>query len=45
MEFVPALKKLLSGFRLPGEGQIVDRMMEKFGEKFVSCNPNGSDGI
>jgi brefeldin A-inhibited guanine nucleotide-exchange protein len=32
------LKRLLSGFRLPGEGQKVDRIMEKFGEKFCSDN-------
>ena len=35
---------VLQGFRLPGEGQIVDRIMERFGEKFVSDNPNGTDG-
>lgn len=38
--FVPALKTLLSGFRLPGEGQKVDRIMEKFGEKYVKDNPD-----
>lgn len=37
--FVPSLKILLSGFRLPGEGQKVDRIMEKFGEKYVKDNP------
>lgn len=30
---------MLSGFRLPGEGQKVDRIMEKFGEKFWRDNP------
>ena len=44
VDFVTALKTVLQGFRLPGEGQIVDRIMEKFGEKFVSDNPNGTDG-
>jgi brefeldin A-inhibited guanine nucleotide-exchange protein len=37
--FVPSLKVLLAGFRLPGEGQKVDRIMEKFGEKYVKDNP------
>lgn len=41
--FVSALKIILSGFRLPGEGQVVDRIMEKFGEKYASDNPNGGD--
>ena len=36
---------MLLGFRLPGEGQIVDRMMECFGEKFVHDNPNGTENI
>lgn len=39
--FVNGLKMMLSGFRLIGEGQIVDKMMEKFGEKFAADNPNG----
>jgi guanine nucleotide-exchange factor len=38
MYFVDALKKMLSGFRIPGEGQVVDRMMEKFGVKFATDN-------
>jgi len=32
--FVEGMKKLLAGFRLPGEGQKADRIMEKFGEKY-----------
>lgn len=39
VSFVESLKTLLSGFRMPGEGQKVDRMMEKFGEKFNKDNP------
>ena len=31
-------RKFLSGFRLPGEAQKIDRLMEKFAERFVSCN-------
>eukprot|EP00474_Spongospora_subterranea_P009142 CRZ09600.1 hypothetical protein [Spongospora subterranea] len=34
-----ALRKFLGGFRLPGESQIIDRMMEKFAERFCVCNP------
>jgi Sec7-like guanine-nucleotide exchange factor len=40
MHFVDSLKKLLAGFRLPGEGQKVDRIMEKFGEKYCRDNPD-----
>ena len=36
---VESLKELLSTFRLPGEGQKVDRIMEKFGEKYVLDSP------
>ena len=32
-------RTFLSGFRLPGEAQKIDRLMEKFAERFVSCNP------
>ena len=37
--FVDALKMLLQGFRIPGEGQQVDRFMEKFGEKLSRDRP------
>lgn len=41
MPFPPACLILSSpqGFRLPGEAQKIDRLMEKFAERFVSCNP------
>ncbi len=29
----------MNGFRLPGEAQKIDRLMEKFAERFVNCNP------
>lgn len=29
----------MQGFRLPGEAQKIDRLMEKFAERFVKCNP------
>ena len=34
MEFDEAIRHFLSGFRLPGEAQKIDRMMEKFAERF-----------
>lgn len=30
----------MDGFRLPGEAQKIDRLMEKFAERFVHCNPD-----
>ena len=36
---VPAARTFLNGFRLPGEAQKIDRLMEKFAERYVSCNP------
>ena len=36
--YVDAMKRMLAGFRLPGEGQKVDRIMEKFGEKYSLDN-------
>ena len=38
MEFVAALRHLLSKFRLPGESQKIDRIMEKFAERYVENN-------
>lgn len=34
MDFVSAIRLFLSGFRLPGEAQKIDRIMEKFAEKY-----------
>jgi brefeldin A-inhibited guanine nucleotide-exchange protein len=34
-----ALRKYMAGFRLPGEGQKIDRFMEKFATKYVTDNP------
>ncbi|XP_013378695.1 brefeldin A-inhibited guanine nucleotide-exchange protein 1 isoform X2 [Lingula anatina] len=42
MQFVPALRKFLAGFRLPGEAQKIDRLMEKFAARYCECNPNDS---
>lgn len=34
-----ALRRLLAGFRLPGESQKIDRIMEKFAERYCKDNP------
>ena len=31
--------ELFLGFRLPGEAQKIDRLMEKFASRFCECNP------
>lgn len=36
---VNSLRNFLSGFRIPGEGQVVDRLMESFAEKYSRDNP------
>ncbi|EOA15893.1 hypothetical protein CARUB_v10003980mg [Capsella rubella] len=40
MNFGEAIRFFLRGFRLPGEAQKIDRIMEKFAERFCKCNPN-----
>jgi Sec7-like guanine-nucleotide exchange factor len=40
MDFVPALRLLLSKFRLPGESQKIDRIMEKFASRYCETNPS-----
>ena len=37
--FDDAIRYYLSGFRLPGEAQKIDRIMEKFAERFTDQNP------
>ncbi|XP_078439821.1 brefeldin A-inhibited guanine nucleotide-exchange protein 2-like [Wolffia australiana] len=39
MDFDEAIQALLQGFRLPGEAQKIDRIMEKFAERYCKCNP------
>ena len=34
-----AIRKFLEGFRLPGESQKIDRLMEKFAERYHAQNP------
>lgn len=38
--FVPALKTFLQAFRLPGEAQKIDRLMEKFAARYCQTNPS-----
>ncbi|XP_020576341.1 brefeldin A-inhibited guanine nucleotide-exchange protein 2-like [Phalaenopsis equestris] len=40
MEIDEAIRAFLHGFRLPGEAQKIDRIMEKFAEHYCKCNPN-----
>ncbi|KXN70491.1 hypothetical protein CONCODRAFT_17574 [Conidiobolus coronatus NRRL 28638] len=40
LEFVNALRKFLQLFRLPGESQKIDRIMEKFADRYCETNPN-----
>ncbi|KAK4744860.1 hypothetical protein SAY87_011172 [Trapa incisa] len=39
MAFDEAIRAFLQGFRLPGEAQKIDRIMEKFAERYCKCNP------
>ncbi|KNA06719.1 hypothetical protein SOVF_178450 [Spinacia oleracea] len=34
-----SIRVFLQGFRLPGEAQKIDRIMEKFAERYWKCNP------
>ena len=40
LDFVAALRYFLEGFRLPGEAQKIDRLMEKFASRYIDCNPS-----
>lgn len=47
MRIEGAIRMCLAGFRLPGEAQKIDRIMEKLAERFCSQNPgvfNSPDG-
>ena len=39
MTFVASLRKFLDNFRLPGEAQKIDRLVEKFASRYCVCNP------
>lgn len=40
LDFDVALRQHLNGFRLPGESQKIDRVMEKFASRYCECNPD-----
>ncbi|WOH07868.1 hypothetical protein DCAR_0727302 [Daucus carota subsp. sativus] len=40
MKFGTAIREFLRGFRLPGEAQKIDRIMEKFAERYCADNPS-----
>ncbi|XP_058875074.1 cytohesin-4-like [Acipenser ruthenus] len=40
LNLVQALRQFLWSFRLPGEAQKIDRMMENFASRYCDCNPN-----
>ncbi|XP_048128461.1 brefeldin A-inhibited guanine nucleotide-exchange protein 1 isoform X2 [Rhodamnia argentea] len=40
MDFGESIRFFLRGFRLPGEAQKIDRIMEKFAERYCKCNPS-----
>ncbi|KAF1890378.1 hypothetical protein Lal_00013632 [Lupinus albus] len=40
IDFGEAIRFFLRGFRLPGEAQKIDRIMEKFAERYCKCNPS-----
>jgi brefeldin A-inhibited guanine nucleotide-exchange protein len=39
LDFVQALRLFLQSFRLPGEAQKIDRLMEKFADRYCDGNP------
>ncbi|KAK6941180.1 Mon2/Sec7/BIG1-like, dimerization and cyclophilin-binding domain [Dillenia turbinata] len=40
LKFDAAIREFLGGFRLPGEAQKIDRIMEKFAERYCADNPS-----
>merc|ERR1711937_423875 len=40
MDLVEALRNFLSKFRLPGEAQKIDRIIETFSKGYTKCNPD-----
>ena len=44
-DFVSALRELLSRFRLPGEAQKIDRIMEKFAARYCETNTRSAAAL
>lgn len=40
LDFESAIRSFLNTFRLPGESQMIDRILQKFAEKYYRDNPN-----
>lgn len=40
LSFEQAFRQFLSKFQIPGEAQMIDRVMEQFGTKYYNDNPN-----
>ena len=40
-EFVPAMREYLQEFKLPGEAQKIDRIVERFADEYTAQNPSG----
>eukprot|EP00744_Colponema_vietnamica_P018251 GILI01025750.1.p1 GENE.GILI01025750.1~~GILI01025750.1.p1 ORF type:complete len:398 (+),score=87.51 GILI01025750.1:134-1327(+) len=40
LDYDQALRKFLLGFRMPGEAQKIDRIMEKFAQRYCTANPD-----
>ena len=38
LDLVAAMRRLLAAFQLPGEAQKIDRIIEKFAERYCACN-------
>ena len=43
LKFDDAIRMFLLDFRLPGEAQKIDRLMEKFAERYHVCNAGAED--
>jgi hypothetical protein len=40
LDFLPALRRMIAQFRLPGEGQVIDRVMRSFCAVYCKQNPD-----
>jgi hypothetical protein len=40
LDFLPALRRMIAQFRLPGEGQVIDRVMRSFCTVYCKQNPS-----